>query len=118
MVALAIFEKALYADGMPQVASAMIDQKELSRAAIRLLRAEVLMSDKSMTQIAQMLGVDRQTIGRRLSRETMPMDAFIGIADAIGSDPIALLAEAAKKEKEKAPAASGAATAAKRTAYV
>lgn len=118
MVALAISEKALYAEGMPQVASAMIDQKELSRAAIRLLRAEVLMSDKSMTQIAQMLGVDRQTIGRRLSRETMPMDAFIGIADAIGSDPVALLAEAAKKEKEKAPAASGATTAAKRTAYV
>lgn len=118
MIALAIIRKTLYADVMPHIASAIIDQKDLSRAAIRLLRAEVLMSDKSMTQIAQMLGVDRQTIGRRLSRETMPMDAFIGIADAIGSDPVALLAEAAKKEKEKAPAASGAATAAKRTAYV
>lgn len=90
----------IYALAMHEIASTSTtsSQTRLSRSAVRLLRAEVLLSDKSMIQIAQALGVDRQTVGRRLSRDSMPLDAFVGIAQAVGADPGALLAEAERDE--------------------
>lgn len=70
---------------------------DITHAAIKKLGGEVLMSPKSMGEIAELIGKDRQTVGRRIKRDTMPLDGFLELAWAVDADPIQILQDTIKE---------------------
>lgn len=65
--------------------------KPITKEIIQQLRGALLTSPYDMLQIGNLLGVDRQTVGRRTSRKSIPLDEFLELAIAIGVDPIEII---------------------------
>ena len=105
-VALAIFLHMRYVVLMPVIASAISEGEQTAHNAIRILHAEVLLSDLSMKDIAEASGLNRQTIGRRFAKGSMTLDSFVSLSLAIGVDPICILQQASEKQQKKAPVAA------------
>lgn len=71
---------------------------------IAQIRAEMAVLQWSQTDLAAKAGMTRDTLGRYLrGTRTMPLDVFLGIADALGIEPNQLMARAEKRANENAP---------------
>ena len=71
----------------------------VTSSAVKSLRAKALLDEVPKTQIAEDLGVTRQTVARRLKANDMMLSDFISTAEAIGADPVDVLAEAIGAEQ-------------------
>lgn len=72
----------------------------VTSSAVKSLRAKALLDEVPKTQIAEDLGVTRQTVARRLKSNDMMLSDFISTAEAIGADPVDVLAEAIGAEQQ------------------
>lgn len=72
----------------------VLETQRVTKNAIQALRAKLLLSDIPIVQIADELGVNRNTIVRQLHRDSIPLDMFIAYALAIHIDPSELLHQA------------------------
>ncbi|WP_172147200.1 hypothetical protein [Bifidobacterium panos] len=71
----------------------------VTSSAVKSLRAKALLDEVPKTQIAEDLGVTRQTVARRLKANDMMLSDFISTAEAVGADPVDVLAEAIGAEQ-------------------
>lgn len=70
----------------------------VTSSAVKSLRVKALLDKVPKTQIADALGVTRQTVARRLESDDMMLSDFISTAEAIGADPVAVLAKAIEED--------------------
>ncbi|MDF7641753.1 hypothetical protein PT279_09170 [Bifidobacterium sp. ESL0784] len=61
------------------------------------------------TKIAQAVGINRLSVAKHLKSDDMRLSEFIATAQTVGADPVKILDDAIKAEKQKTSAVTEAA---------
>lgn len=70
-------------------------------SAVKSLRVQSLLAEVPKTKIAQAVGINRLSVAKHLKSDDMRLSEFIATAQTVGVDPVKILDDAIKAEKEK-----------------
>lgn len=68
---------------------------------MKSLRVQSLLAEVPKTKIAQAVGINRLSVAKHLKSDDMRLSEFIATAQTVGVDPVKILDDAIKAEKEK-----------------
>lgn len=72
----------------------------IAASAMKRLRVEAMLREVPKTQIAQITGLHRQTVAKYMRSPNAPLDAFIAISAAIGTNPAQIIDDAVRSTSQ------------------